>query len=276
MNRTCASIAFVAAVAAMLVTSGCNRLLGIEEVTGGAGAADASPDAPAADAAIDATVECVTVDPAPMSWWDGEIISGQAIDLLDLNTGTARNVQVGPGVVGDGFVFDGNESAIELPFGSGRLSPEFTFEAWVMPRRAEVGIDSGIVSNDSETAGGFIFSVGASPAGEEVGCAMTDTSGNRFQVTAATTLDNFHHYACVVSATELQLFQDGALIESVVAGGQVNDSGLPFEIGHNPFDADGLRFFVGTVDELSFYEAVLDAAMIQQIFLAGAAGKCKP
>src|SRR5258708_7889307 len=95
--------------------------------------------------------QCVPAPSGLVSWWRGE---SNAFDQLGTNNGTlVGNITFGPGKVGQGFVIDGNGSAVLVGNPPGLQLQNFTIEAWVKRGSAS------IVSHNS--GDGEIFSYGS-------------------------------------------------------------------------------------------------------------------
>src|SRR4051812_33414812 len=66
--------------------------------------------------------DCTPVFPGLVSWWRGE---GEAIDSIGTNHGTLVNgASYGPGLCGQGFLFDGVDDYVEIPH-----APSLSFAA---------------------------------------------------------------------------------------------------------------------------------------------------
>src|ERR1700744_723310 len=72
---------------------------------------------------------CAAVPDGIVSWWAAE---GDAVDQIGGNNGTlGGNTTFGPGEVGRAFVFDGQQSYINLGAPTSLELQDFTIEAWI-------------------------------------------------------------------------------------------------------------------------------------------------
>jgi len=209
---------------------------------------------------------CVTPPSGLVGWWAGE---NNPLDSGGTNNGTlAGNAAYGAGVVGQGFVFDGNHDGVQLANQTNLQLQTFTIEAWI--KRASVSIAS------QDTGGGQIFSYGGGGY-----CLLVDNDGraylcqndassigSSFQITNT----NWHHLAATKSGTSVVFYLDGV---AYPAGsyGAIFSFGSPPAIGAR---GDSLgNSFLGAIDEVAVYNRALSATEIQSIYNSGNVGKCQ-
>jgi len=74
-------------------------------------------------------------------WWQAE---DSALDQISGNHGTlAGNATFGPGLLGQGFVFDGNGDFVSLGNPANLQSQDFTIEAWIQRSDATSATSAG-------------------------------------------------------------------------------------------------------------------------------------
>ncbi|PWU11251.1 MAG: hypothetical protein C5B50_23740 [Verrucomicrobia bacterium] len=209
---------------------------------------------------------CTTPGYALASWWSAE---GNLSDNVGGNNGTAiGGVSYGTGIVGQGFVMNGNGSYIQLSNAPALQTQTFTIEAWVKRASASVATAGG-------GAGGNIFGYGTS--GYNLGIvnngslSLTKVGDSQVQSAALIADTNFHHLA-VTKAGSAVIFYVDAVAYPVGA----YDPGFTFTttpvIG--ALSTNQGASFWGTIDELSIYTRALSAAEVQSVYAAGSYGKC--
>jgi hypothetical protein len=210
---------------------------------------------------------CVPVPTGLVSWWRAE---GNAFDHTGLHHGTnVNNASFGPGHVGQAFVFDGLDDAVNLGSPAGLQLQNFTIEGWVRrfhPTRATQGTQtSGSLFSGSTGAYGFGMLDDGRLFLTKVGVSAV------FTTAAITDTNAFHHVAVTKSGSTVTVYVDG-VGESVGP----YDPGFtftgPMAIGARGGDYVGS--FYGAIDELTIYNRALAANEIQAIFNVGSTGKC--
>ena len=193
-----------------------------------------------------------------------------ALDAIGSESGTLRNgVTFTPGKVNGAFQFNGGDY-VQVPdsplwaFGTN----DFSIELWAnfADRRY-----THLIGNDE--GGGYINKWILIYDGSSLFFHINSpTLGivNPVSVPWSPTSGRWYHLAVTRAGNFYQLFIDG----SVVAGGNrpeaIPDANAPLTIGQ----AEGIGYMNGALDEISIYDRALSAAEIQQIYNAGAAGKC--
>jgi hypothetical protein len=81
----------------------------------------------------------------------------------------------------------------------------------------------------------------------------------------------WHHLTGVVTVSELRLYLDGVLLETIAFAGPISSGGSETEIGHA---GDG--GFIGMIDEVLIYDRVLSDAEIMQIFQSEGSAAVNP
>ncbi|MCW5555650.1 MAG: S8 family serine peptidase [Verrucomicrobiae bacterium] len=205
-----------------------------------------------------------------VSWWPGD---GNASDVVDGNHGTlVGSAAYGPGIVGTAFVLNGQRgSGVPVGLATNLQSPDFTIEAWIKRSSPSVASFDQVIG-----PGGVIYARGfGGPSfalfdnGDlfltQVGIGWTSTG-------TGITDTNWNHVAITKSGDTVVFYLNGVpylappydppfVFSSEAAIGARPDNGFS-----NPL--------YGSIDEPAYYNRVLSAAEIQDIYAAGAAGKC--
>ena len=217
----------------------------------------------------------LTVTPAPpcatppeglVSWWRGE---GNALDAVGNNNGTlAGNTTYAPGVVGRGFVLDGNGDAVQLGNPVSLLLQNFTIEAWIK-RASATGVGSGgDAAFFGHGAGGSVFGINSS------GTLFLGTVDYSVVFAGTSITDtNFHHVAVTKSGTSVVFYTDGVAYPAPAYATSFS-YGTPAAIGARGDNLTGS--FLGMIDELSIYNRALTTSEIQSLYVANFTGKCSP
>ncbi|MCW5559039.1 MAG: DUF11 domain-containing protein, partial [Verrucomicrobiae bacterium] len=150
---------------------------------------------------------------------------------------------------------------------------DFTVEAWVK-RASTAGsslanpADGAIFAGGNRSYGMAIRANGTLYFGH-VGVVSIDSDG-RLEDT------NWHHVAMVKSGNQALFFLDGISAGVRDLSGIVLDLSTPFAIGSLSVPFSGIYYaFLGSIDELGFYDRPLTAEEIYAIWSAGEQGKCR-
>ena len=208
---------------------------------------------------------CVTPYSNLISWWQAE---SNAFDQITGNKGSlVGNVTFTPGRVGQGFLFDGNASAVIVSNPPSLQLQDFSIEAWI--RRGNASIAS------SSPGGGLFLSYGHAGYGFGVNdngtLFVSRIDIDEVSTTVAITDTNLHHVAVTKTGTTVIFYIDAipypAPVYSTVFGFTT-----PVAIGAR---GDNLaNSFLGMIDELCIYNRALSPAEIQAIYTADSTGKC--
>ncbi|MBE0540346.1 MAG: S8 family serine peptidase [Verrucomicrobia bacterium] len=206
-----------------------------------------------------------------VSWWPGE---ANATDIVDGNHGAlVGSAAYGPGMVGTAFVLNGQRgSGVPVGLATNLQSPDFTIEAWI--KRASPTVAS--LDQVEFGVGGVIFAWGYGGPGFGIfnnGDLFLTEVGLTFTFGATGITDtNWNHVAITKTGGTVVFYLNGVpflappfdppfVFSSQAAIGARPDNGFS-----NPL--------YGSIDEPAYYDRVLSAAEIQDIYAAGAAGKC--
>jgi hypothetical protein len=221
-------------------------------------------------------------------WWPGD---GNTDDIVGDRTAVLRDdATFGAGHVGDAFVLDGSGDFVEVPHdpaldvGSG----DFTVDLWVKFNDStgeQVLVEKWVQHfDDPPTSTGWTFT---KLADNSIGLFTADGLGkdNGARSTPLTIPPNtWVHLAARRSGSTIEVLMNGVVVASNTDPPEVVDldTAASLKFGHrgSPDDTPGsldLRgfFLNGRIDEVElFVGRALSDAEIQDIVMAGSAGKC--
>jgi len=215
------------------------------------------------------TVNPPLCDPSPtglVSWWAAE---GNALDQVGGNNGSlVGNTSYGTGEVGQGFVFTGNGSGVQVGGTTNLWLQNLTIETWI--KRASTSVVSGSGGNATifgYGTGAYLFGINSA------GNLFFSQQGNFAYVSGPAITDtNFHHVAVSMVGSTVVFYLDRVAYATPAYPVTFTFTGGPPGIG---FWAErGDTGFLGTIDELSVYNRALSPSEIQGIYNASSAGKC--
>ncbi len=214
-------------------------------------------------------VECIDPPTGMVSWWPGD---GDAVDIQGGNNGTLVNdAAFVDGKVEQAFSLDGFNDYVQVP-ASVSLNEVgktgFTADAWVKlesgypiitkHRQNKPNIEGWLLSAHENKfhlqlrANGF--------------CCQTLTS------TVDWVAGRWYHVAGTYNGIEARLYVDGVLESFLQVSGDTSST-IDINIGRDVNTE--AHFLNGIVDEVEIFDRALSADEIQDIYLAGSAGKCK-
>jgi hypothetical protein len=227
--------------------------------------------------------------PAPsglVSWWRGE---GDASDSVGANNGVqVGNVQYAAGKVGQGFLLNGTNAYIRIPYSSTlSFSNALTIELWYKCADAKGG---GLVNKRNNESGPINYGTLVTP-GAAVGAYFNDPNvvdsdaGGTFETSVYSPTPpagNFHHLAVTwqqqtSNSLVVLTYIDGQLLKTRTFNANlaraVNTA--PVTIGvYTEYPDYG--YFNGVIDEVSLYNRALSSNEVADIYNAGSAGKIAP
>ncbi|MBE0543007.1 MAG: immunoglobulin domain-containing protein [Verrucomicrobia bacterium] len=212
------------------------------------------------------STNCVMAPADIVSWWRAE---GNAQDATGANNGAlAGNTIIGAGRVGQAFVFDGNNDAVNLGNPTNLQLQNFTLEAWVKRASATV------TSQNSPTFGNlFAHGWGGYALGIEYNgrLYLSRVGLSSVGIDSAVTDTNWHHVAVTKQGSSVVFFVDG-----VVYPAPAYDPGFTFasSFAIGAAGDDLAASFYGAIDEMSFYNRALSATEVLAIYQADTNGKC--
>lgn len=218
-----------------------------------------------------------------ISWWQAE---DDAIDAIGTNHGTAQgSAGFASGHVGQAFQFDGSDGYMALPdnlfpfptTGNTSNTP-FSFETWFATT------ESGVILGQQGLTGPYTETAGSVPAiyvgldGKLRAELFWGGSESPISSDKKVNTGNFHHLAVVYDGSNETIYLDGAVIGSGARTQTAYADSYTYQFGtgvggNRSAIFNGWSNFNGRIDEPSLYDRVLTAREIQDIFVAGNAGK---
>src|SRR5205807_7504908 len=193
---------------------------------------------------------CVSPGSNLISWWRAE---SNALDQITGNTGAlAGNATFTSGRVGQGFLFDGNTSAVIVSNPPSLQLQNFSLETWIQRG------DPAVASRSS--GGGLFLSYGHGGYGFGINdngtLFLTRVDIDNVATTVAVTDTNLHHIAVVKTGTSVVFYIDGIPYPAAAYGSSFTFT-TPAAIGAR---GDTLAdSFLGMIDEISIYSRSLSA-----------------
>ncbi|MCL4179684.1 MAG: hypothetical protein KJ072_18290 [Verrucomicrobia bacterium] len=222
--------------------------------------------------------DCAPPAEGLLGWWTGE---GSGWDELGLHAGEVTGATYAAGVVGQGFLFDGEEARVRVPFESTLSSTTFTVEAWVQPLGQVVDPLWGQDLIFGQALGSPTLLVrpgteGVTPVfGFTVNPFLTPEAVSSVELP----IGEFSHVAGSWDGTTLRIFVNGVLTGENAPDQAPVMSTCDYFIGGQLGNCAGYGieggFFQGAVDELSLYGRALAPFEIERIHAAGSDGKCR-
>jgi hypothetical protein len=201
----------------------------------------------------------------------GTIDDDLVLDVAGENDGIMNgDLGITGGQVGEALEFDG-ESYVDIP-GTESLDfsgkDEMTVMAWV-----SVGTDDPVIGVVAGCCGtivaqrdvnGWALRYDGRNAGQEMEfiCNPNWTGDTGFGAQLFN-IGEWHHLTAIVAETELQLYLDGALLNTIPFSGPISTQGTETEIG---WANDG--GFIGLIDEVLIYNRALSEEEVQQSYEA--------
>jgi len=198
--------------------------------------------------------------PGLVSLWSGE---GNANDSVGGSNGTMTgSAKFGPGRLGQGFVFNGRTgSGVTLGNPDSLQLQDFTIVAWVK-RGSDTVVSYGSGGNaslfDSGWGGGYLLGMLAN------GEVFFDNLGDVVPQNGPSITDtNFHHVALTKSGSTVVFYLDGTAypVPSYTTTFTFTSS---IGFGYQSDSRD--QSFLGTLDEVGFFNRALSATEIQAIY----------
>ncbi|HLL76958.1 MAG TPA: LamG-like jellyroll fold domain-containing protein, partial [Pyrinomonadaceae bacterium] len=224
-------------------------------------------------------LSCAPPPPNGVAWYRAE---GNANDNLGSNNGTEQGgLTYAPGVVGQGFNFDGVDDAVFVGNPAAlKLTTGITIEAWIRP----------LDFPTSGEAKAILTKWGQNLAGDSYGLwtyndgsgnlrllgVVNRTNGTEEGIGAGNIpLDTFSHVAMTYDGAtgDFKLYLNGTQIGANNFGAaNILATDNDVSIGHE--ESNKPRHFNGKIDEVEVYSRALSATEVKNIYDAKNAGKC--
>jgi len=207
---------------------------------------------------------CAAPPSGIVGWWRAE---ANALDSAGTNHGTTSGgLAYGGGRAGQAFVFNGSGAVVQLGNPPEFRLQDFTIEAWIK-RSSTTSVS--LNGNGNGTIFGFYlggYGVYLDPNGHP---ALTKVGINNVTLATAITDTNYHHLAVTKSGSTVVFYIDGTAFAA-----PAYNPGFTFSTSAAIGGLGNDFSFLGSIDELAFYNRPLSGSEIASIYNAGAAGKC--
>ena len=208
-----------------------------------------------------------------VAWWPA---NGNAVDVVGGNNGTLTNAATYvPGEVQQAFNFNGSSAEVLLANTAALQLQNFTIETWL-----QRGSATSVTLDGSAVAGNALFfgyghsgySLGMSPTGNPL---LTWVDHNDVVCSAAISDTDWHHVAVTTTNGTVVFYIDGTAypVTGTYNPGYVFATAPALGGRADNINEPNNDSFLGSLDELSVYNAALTPAQILAIYTAGAAGK---
>jgi hypothetical protein len=206
-----------------------------------------------------------------VAWLAGD---GSAVDLSGNGNNGALSGGAGfaVGKVGQGFSFNGLNSAVTIPDSASLdLLNAGTLESWIYLDNTNDALIYGKGRSDTNEAS---YTLGLYQGNLRFDLYKGDGSLNYIPVTtpAASLVGSWNHVAINWDAANIRVFVNGVQVASGTYAFVRQDTNYPVTFGKSISPAAA---FSGKLDEVSFYNRDLSASEIQSVYHAGLAGKLK-
>jgi hypothetical protein len=166
--------------------------------------------------------------------------------------------------------FDGEDDKVDLFNEENFRLPKFSISAW-----AKTSLDDGTAiffRGDADQYEYLLYNTGGDSS---IRVYVTDSSGSSYYAkTSAATDGNWHHFVGTWDGTELKIFMDGSLQESVEVGDiTLYSSSGNVNIGYY---STGNDYFEGNIDEVRIYNRALSTPEIKALYNLSSPSKVSP
>jgi uncharacterized repeat protein (TIGR01451 family) len=226
------------------------------------------------------TTNCLPDPSGIVSWWPGD---GTAADITGTNNGILMDgTSFGTGEVGQAFRLDGVANYVLIP-NSATLNPTgpFSIETWIQASSAQSSVQFLIVDKSHGWTDGTGWALQGNPDGTVafsygIGGNSGSPANFPYVSTSSSVLDDqWHHLAGVFTGTQIQIYLDGVVQQTLDQTNLPANNQRDVEIGRSWGGGTPTGYFHGLIDEVTYYNQALAPADIFAIYNAAAAGKCK-
>ncbi|TWT54158.1 hypothetical protein Pla22_17930 [Rubripirellula amarantea] len=170
------------------------------------------------------------------------------------------------GVIGDAFLFDGNNDYVSIPNALTLEPSTITIAAFV--KMGDTGQSQRLVVDSSHGFGDFAgWALQTDPGGT---IAFVYGNGSSFFGVGSTTViddDQFHHVAGVLDGNTLSIYIDGSFEDSSTLTGTPMASGRELRIGasYGGNSSGSVREVNGLIDDVRLYDQALNSNQIMSL-----------
>ena len=240
----------------------------------------------AATLTVQLPTNCYTPPSGLIGWWTGD---GNARDIVGTNHGTLQGGASAdaPGVVGQGFRFDGTNTSVMIPDSPELHPPVLTIECWVEFRNLNgfgntygPGSQYMVFKNNSRDCNffeAFALSKDRNPDGDAILWEVTSVDGELIRIDSKTrvTTNTWYHVVAVAGTNYLEMYVNGVMETNQTFNFPLDyGTGKPLMFGSSGescFD----RKLDGVLDEVALYDRPLTSDEVAALYANAVAGKCK-
>jgi len=202
----------------------------------------------------------------PIAYWRLNETNGLvAYDFMSGHDGTYSNVTLGVQgmVTGDPNTaagFNGTNSAMRTDKSIMNALAGFSIVGWIRPAGTQLN-RTGLFGQNDVAELGFI---------NPTNIQLWTPNGGSLTVPYPYPINEWHHVAAVATGTELQIYFDGALLNTggTPVASNYGSSGFGFNIGGGGIFDTTTNFFRGTIDEVAVFARGLSPADITDLYQA--------
>lgn len=163
--------------------------------------------------------------------------------------------------------FDGIDDHVILTNGSGQIANAtgITLSVWVYPT------NTASAWPDFDGFGGFRNDANADfylcqLSSTNVEARFRNSSGTTFDINTATlVLNTWQHFLLTYNGTQLSLYRNGVLLNSVPATGTITNATVPLYIGKLVYSVNNFSY-LGKIDEFGLWARALSAAEVAAVY----------
>jgi hypothetical protein len=207
-------------------------------------------------------------DPNLASWWKFDEGSGTiAYDSAGDNDGTITGATWTTGQINGALSFDGSSDYVTVGDKSSLEQQVFTLSFWGQLNNPSGSFQGGI-------AKGYIFGSSTEYSYKldfhngYANASITNTSNTGFVITGLIVNSDWHMWSMTIGGGTITLYKDGAFVNSTGYTGNID-----YTKSHNNFMIgardSGSYSFNGKIDDVRFYNRVLSAGEIWQLYQNG-------
>ena len=206
-----------------------------------------------------------------LSWWPGDT---SAADLIGGNPGTLQGgASVGPGRVGQGFVFDGTDDHVGIPFHASydfQLPGQFSIVAWVRAEPGSPSVNRALVVK-SPTGGAWDWGLYLEAGGR----FMAGRNGLAVVTSRTVAVPGvWYHVAVTYQDSLWHLYVNGTR-EATNSGILITRSTGGLALARRGEATSSPDPFGGVLDEVEIFDRPLTPCAVAFLADLGQAGQCK-
>lgn len=193
----------------------------------------------------------------------GDSITATATDATKGTSEFSAAKVVGLSTPGAALDFDGFDDYVTVPNGSSMFANKtaFTMEGWAFLTNAKpkgtlpIDYDGLFGIRGNSTNQFYLLQIGDGN-NQWIEARFTNSTGAFVDLKVVPTLNTWHHYAFTYNGSEVALYFDGVIVDSMPASGTINDATLPLWIGDN-YNQSLHYYLDGQIDEVRIWDRAL-------------------